>query len=58
MVHRLGYRLDDLGIRVRFLEGARDFSFLHNVQTGSGAHPHCYSMVIGGFFFEGKAAEA
>jgi hypothetical protein len=26
------------GVRVRFSAGARDFSLLHAVQTGSGAH--------------------
>jgi hypothetical protein len=27
---------------------ARDFSLLHNVQTGSGAHPAYYTMGTGG----------
>jgi hypothetical protein len=28
----------------------RDFSFFHNVQAGSGAHPAFYSMCAGGSF--------
>jgi hypothetical protein len=36
--------------------GARDFQFLHSVQTGSGAHPTSYSMGTGGSFLGGKAA--
>jgi hypothetical protein len=35
----LGYRLDDLGSRVRFPAGAGNFSLHHRVQTGSWAHP-------------------
>jgi hypothetical protein len=34
-VQRLGYGLDDRGFRVRFPEGAGNFS-LHRVQNGSG----------------------
>jgi hypothetical protein len=33
------YRLDDRGIGVRSLAGAKDFSSNLCVQTGSGAHP-------------------
>jgi hypothetical protein len=33
-------------------------SLLHNVQTGSGAHPASYTMGTGSAFPEGKAAEA
>lgn len=33
-----GYGLDDRGIGTRFLEEARDFALLHNVQTDSGCH--------------------
>jgi hypothetical protein len=29
---------------VRFMAGARDFSLLHIVQTGAGAHPASYAM--------------
>jgi hypothetical protein len=31
-------------IRVQVLEGARNFSLHHRVQTGSGAHPASYPM--------------
>ena len=34
----------------------RDFSLLKNVQTGPGAHPASYSMVIVSVFIRGKAA--
>jgi hypothetical protein len=34
----LGYGLDDWEIGVQFPAGARDFSFLHSIQTGSGAY--------------------
>jgi hypothetical protein len=33
---------------------ARDFSLLHNVQTGSGTHQVTYPMGIGGFLLEVK----
>jgi hypothetical protein len=36
--------------RVRFPVGARDFSLLHSVQTGSGARPPSYPMGTRGFF--------
>jgi hypothetical protein len=29
---------------------ARDFSLLHNIQTGSGAHPASYTIGTGGSF--------
>jgi hypothetical protein len=29
---------------VRFTTGRRDFSFLYNFKTGSGAHPDSYKM--------------
>jgi hypothetical protein len=32
---------------VQFLAGARDFSLLHSVQTGSGNHPTSYPMGAG-----------
>jgi hypothetical protein len=38
---------------VGFLAGA-DVSLLHNVQTGSGAHPASYPMSTGGSFSVGK----
>jgi hypothetical protein len=36
----------------------QDFSFLHDVQTGSGAHPASYPMGTGCSFPGGKAAGA
>jgi hypothetical protein len=54
----LGYGLDDRGSRVRFPEGAGNFSLNHRVQTGSGAHPASYPMVTRGSFPGGKAAGA
>jgi hypothetical protein len=36
----------------------RDFSLLHNVQTGFGAHPASYLMGPGEFLFGGKAVGA
>jgi hypothetical protein len=44
-----GYGLDDKGVAVRFL-AVQDFSPLHVVQTGSGAHPASYPMGTGGYF--------
>jgi hypothetical protein len=38
------------GIGVRFPAGAKYFSVLRNVQTGSGAHPDFYPMDTGGCF--------
>jgi hypothetical protein len=46
-----GYGLDDRGSRVRFPEGAGNFSLHHRVHNYSGAHPASYSMGT-----EGKAA--
>jgi hypothetical protein len=40
----LGYGLDDRGSRVRFPEGAGNFSLHHRVQNGSRAHPDSYPM--------------
>jgi hypothetical protein len=45
-----------LRITVQFLGGARDFSPLHGIQTGSVAHPASYSMGINGSFLKGKVA--
>jgi hypothetical protein len=36
----------------------QEFSLLHVVQTGSGAHPASYPMGTGGSFPEGKVAGA
>jgi hypothetical protein len=38
----LGYRLDDLDSRIRFLAGAGNFSLHHRIQNGSDAHPASY----------------
>jgi hypothetical protein len=54
----LGYGLDDRGSRVRFPEGAGNFSLHHHVQNGSGAQPASYPMGTGGSFPGGKAAGA
>jgi hypothetical protein len=54
----LGYGPDDRGSRVRFPEGARNFSLHHRVQNGSGAHAVSYPMGTGGSFPGGKAAKA
>jgi hypothetical protein len=50
--------MDDRGFRVRFPEGAGNFSLHHRVQNGSGAHPASYPMGIRGSFPGGKAAGA
>jgi hypothetical protein len=54
----LGYGLDDLGSRVRFLAVAGNFSLHHRVQDGSGAHEAPYQMGTGGSFLGGKTAGA
>jgi hypothetical protein len=54
----LGYGLDDRGSRVRFPPGAGDFSLVHRVQNGSGAHLASYPMGTRGSFPGGKAAGA
>jgi hypothetical protein len=41
--------MDDRGSRVRFSEGAGNFSLHHRVQTCSGAHPASYPMGTRGF---------
>jgi hypothetical protein len=43
----VGYRLDCWGL---FHGRARDFSVLHSIQTGSGAHPSSYSLDTGECF--------
>jgi hypothetical protein len=50
-----GYGLDDKGSEFES-RWKQDLSFLHVVQTGSGAHPASYPMGTGGFFPGGKAA--
>jgi hypothetical protein len=54
----IGYGLDDRGVRVRVLVGSKEFSFLHVVQTGSGAHLVFYPMDNGGYLLGGEAAGA
>jgi hypothetical protein len=49
------YGLDDRAIGVRSLAGARDFSSVLCVHTGSGAHPALCPMGTGGPFLGGKA---
>jgi hypothetical protein len=51
-----GYGMDDQGSGVRILVRAGNFSFLHHVQTGSGAHTASYPMGTVGSFFGGKVA--
>jgi hypothetical protein len=46
----LGYGLDDRSSRVRLPAGAGNFSLLHRVQTGSGAHPASYPVGTRGSF--------
>jgi hypothetical protein len=43
---------------VNFTAGARDFSFLHNVQTGSRAYRASYTIPTGGTFARDKTAGA
>jgi hypothetical protein len=54
----VGQELVDRGVGVLLPVEARDFSFLHNVQTGSEAHPASYTMDTAGCFPVDKAAEA
>jgi hypothetical protein len=49
------YGLDDRAIEVRSPAGEEDFSSIHCVQTGSGAHPASCTMGTGGPFPGGKA---
>jgi hypothetical protein len=49
------YGLDDRAIGVRSLAGAKDFSSILFVQTGSGAHPASCPVGTGGPFSGGKA---
>jgi hypothetical protein len=46
------------GAVARFPEGAKDFSLLVGVQTGSGAHPASYRMGTGGCSPGSKATGA
>jgi hypothetical protein len=49
------YGLDDRAVGVRSPAGARDFSSILCVQTGSGVHPDCSPMGTGGPLPGGKA---
>jgi hypothetical protein len=49
------YGLDDQGVGVWVPVGS-EFSLLHNMQTGSGAHPASYPMDTWGSFPGGKVA--
>jgi hypothetical protein len=49
------YGLDDRAIGVRSPAGAKDFSSILFLQTGSGAHPACCTVGTAGPFPEGKA---
>jgi hypothetical protein len=49
------YDLDDRVIGVRSPAGAKDFSSIPCVQTGSGTHPASCTMGTGGPFHGGKA---
>jgi hypothetical protein len=49
------YGLDDRAIEVRSPAGAKDFSCILCVQTGSGANPASCTMGTGGPFLGGKA---
>jgi hypothetical protein len=51
-----GYGLEDRGSRVRLPAGAGNFSLLHRVQNGSGAHPASYLMSTRGSFPGSKVA--
>jgi hypothetical protein len=45
-VQRIAYEPVGLGVGFRFTARARDFSLLHNVQSGSGAHPTFYTIYV------------
>jgi hypothetical protein len=47
------YGLDDQAIGVRSPEGAKDFSSILCIQTGSGTHPASCTMGTGGSFPRG-----
>jgi hypothetical protein len=49
------YGLEDQAIEVRSPAGAKDFSSILCVQTGSGAHPASCTMGTGGPFPGGRA---
>jgi hypothetical protein len=51
------YGLDDRAIGARSTAGAKDFSSILCVQTGSGAHPACCTMGTGGKARPGRDAD-
>jgi hypothetical protein len=53
-----GYRLEDRGSGFRFSAGARNFSVLHRVRTGSGVYSASYIAGTGDIFPRSKAAGA
>jgi hypothetical protein len=57
-VQYLDHRLDNQSIKVELLTQARDFPFLHSIQTVYGAHPASHSMGIGSYMPGGKVARA
>jgi hypothetical protein len=50
--------MNNQGIVVRCLAGARYISLLQSVQTDSGTHTVSYSVVSGASFLEGKGTGA
>lgn len=57
LVERLGYKMDCLETGVRLQAGERDF-LVHNIKSGSGAHPGSYTVCTGDSFPESEAAGA
>jgi hypothetical protein len=53
-----GYGLDDRGVGVRVHVGARGFTLLHSVQTGSGDQPSLLTNGYWGVFSGDTAAGA
>jgi hypothetical protein len=51
-----GYGLDDEGVKSSYLS-SQEFSLLHVVQTGSGAHPASHPMGMGGSFSGGPSSQ-
>jgi hypothetical protein len=51
------YGLDDRAIGIRYPAGAKDFSSILCVQTGSGAHPASYPMGTGDKARPGRDAD-
>jgi hypothetical protein len=58
LLQRLGYGLDGRRTGVRFSTRGKYFSLLHDVHTGSGAHPSSPTRAVGGCFFGGNSAGA